>query len=220
MSDAGSSSEAVRELEISLAGIDPVDLLGPRDSWLRLLQERTGARLTVRGERMLLRGTPAEVAAARAVVERLLDLLRRGRVVDAVSVEYVLGGVAAGVTARPPPGVAVIHLDPAQTPVYGLELRLHYDASSLQDLAITPGPLAQGLAISSNLGQAGEARIALAGATPLTQAGDLLTLHWQPAPAANALPHITWAQVNEGRAAVDIPAPPAGSSLFLPLLVR
>ncbi len=118
------------------------------------------------------------------------------------------------------PGVAVIHLDPAQTPVYGLELRLHYDASSLQDLAITPGPLAQGLAISSNLGQAGEARIALAGATPLTQAGDLLTLHWQPAPAANALPHITWAQVNEGRAAVDIPAPPAGSSLFLPLLVR
>ena len=96
MSDAGSSSEAVREVEISLAGIDPVDLLGPRDSWLRLLQERTGARLTVRGERMLLRGTPAEVAAARAVVERLLDLLRRGRVVDAVSVEYVLGGVAAG----------------------------------------------------------------------------------------------------------------------------
>jgi len=107
-----------------------------------------------------------------------------------------------------------------QTPVYSLELRLHYDADAMQNLTIAPGPLAQGLALSSNLSQAGEARIALAGAQPLTQAGELLTLHWQAAPGANVLPDITWAQVNEGRAAVDIPVPPAESSLFLPLLVR
>ncbi len=52
----GDDREPPGQVTIDLSGVDQLGLLGPRDVNLRLLEERFGGTLTVRGERLFVRG--------------------------------------------------------------------------------------------------------------------------------------------------------------------
>jgi phosphate starvation-inducible PhoH-like protein len=56
---------------ISLAGIDPVGLLGPRDANLKLIQHSYKARISSRGDEIIVRGSPEDVES---IVSLLLQL--------------------------------------------------------------------------------------------------------------------------------------------------
>ncbi len=78
------------EVRIDLEGLDLFALLGFNDTNLALLQDRYSGTITVRGSDMNLRGVPADTDDMCSVVLRLIDLLRRDKVLDKVTVSYVL----------------------------------------------------------------------------------------------------------------------------------
>jgi phosphate starvation-inducible PhoH-like protein len=84
------------ELHVSLVGVDQFALLGTGDRNLRLLEDRLDGTITVRGEQMVLKGPPAQIAALAEAVLKLIDLLSRERELDAVSVGYVIEQQFAG----------------------------------------------------------------------------------------------------------------------------
>ncbi|MBK8165896.1 MAG: PhoH family protein [bacterium] len=74
---------------IDLSGVDQLGLLGPRDANLRLLEERFGGTLTVRGERLLVRGPVESLDLVQEVVEDLIQRVRHGQIVDRISLGYL-----------------------------------------------------------------------------------------------------------------------------------
>ena len=77
------------QMTIDLAGVDQLGLLGPRDSNLRLLEQRFGGTLTVRGERLLVRGPVESLDLVQEVLEDLIQRVRHGQLVDKVSLGYL-----------------------------------------------------------------------------------------------------------------------------------
>ena len=77
------------QMTIDLAGVDQLGLLGPRDANLRLLEQRFGGTLTVRGERLLVRGPVESLDLVQEVLEDLIQRVRHGQLVDKVSLGYL-----------------------------------------------------------------------------------------------------------------------------------
>ena len=77
------------QLTIDLSGVDQLGLLGPRDANLRLLEERFGGTITVRGEHLHLRGPAGNLELAQEVLEDLIQRVRHGQLVDKVSLAYL-----------------------------------------------------------------------------------------------------------------------------------
>ena len=73
------------------ASIDMVTLLGPRDTFLRVLEDRLSADLHVRGSQITLTGSPGEVAAASEVITELITIIRTGQGLTEETVERVIG---------------------------------------------------------------------------------------------------------------------------------
>ncbi|GAA4906417.1 PhoH family protein [Tessaracoccus lubricantis] len=67
-----------------------VNLLGPRDEYLRILEESLEADLHVRGGQVTLSGKAAEVARAADVLTELVTILRTGQGLTSETVERVL----------------------------------------------------------------------------------------------------------------------------------
>jgi len=68
-------------------GVAMVQLLGPQDRLLRVVErEHPDVDVHVRGNEITLTGAPAPVAAARTLVEELLEMTRAGQGLDAVDV--------------------------------------------------------------------------------------------------------------------------------------
>ena len=67
-----------------------VNLLGPRDEFLRILEDQLDAELHVRGGQVTLSGTAAEVAHAADVITEMVTILRTGQGLTAETVERVL----------------------------------------------------------------------------------------------------------------------------------
>ncbi|GAA3022275.1 phosphate starvation-inducible PhoH-like protein [Microbacterium dextranolyticum] len=91
-----SSSEADIVETIHADGVAMVQLLGPQDRLLRVVErEHPQVRVHVRGNEITLSGAPADVARARALVDELLALSRTGQGLDpsdVVSSERILRG--------------------------------------------------------------------------------------------------------------------------------
>ena len=77
--------------------IDMVTLLGPRDTFLRVLEDRLSADLHVRGEQVTLTGHPEAVAAADEVLTELITIIRTGQGLTEETVERVIGLTAGEV---------------------------------------------------------------------------------------------------------------------------
>lgn len=70
--------------------IDMVNLLGPSDAFLRILEEKLRADLHVRGGRVTLSGGADDVAKAAEIVTELVTILRTGQGLTSETVERVI----------------------------------------------------------------------------------------------------------------------------------
>ncbi|MFV0428208.1 MAG: PhoH family protein [Arachnia sp.] len=71
--------------------IDVVNLLGPRDDFLRILESQLEADLHVRGSQITLTGAPQAVTTAAEVITELITILRTGQGLTDETVERVVG---------------------------------------------------------------------------------------------------------------------------------
>ncbi|MGO1384952.1 MAG: PhoH family protein [Arachnia sp.] len=74
-----------------------VKLLGPRDDYLRILEEALEADLHVRGHFITLTGNTSDVSAAAEVITELVTIIRTGQGLTAETVERVVGMSAESV---------------------------------------------------------------------------------------------------------------------------
>ena len=61
------------------ASIDMVTLLGPRDAFLRVLEDRLAADIHVRGSQVTVTGEPGDVASAVEILTELITIIRTGQ---------------------------------------------------------------------------------------------------------------------------------------------
>ncbi len=78
-----------------------VNILGPRDEFLRILERELAATIHVRGNEITLGGSPAAVDLAAEVVTELVTVLRTGQGLTADAVERTLAMLASREDARP-----------------------------------------------------------------------------------------------------------------------
>jgi phosphate starvation-inducible protein PhoH and related proteins len=78
-SETGAVPLGPAHTELDVDGLAMVRLLGPQDRLLRTMERaHPQVRVLVRGNRIVLDGEEAEVAAARALVEELIQMVRNG----------------------------------------------------------------------------------------------------------------------------------------------
>ncbi|MDR0417649.1 MAG: phosphate starvation-inducible protein PhoH, partial [Propionibacteriaceae bacterium] len=75
--------------------IPMVNLLGPGDEFLRVLERELGADIHVRGNEVTLTGPPAAVAHGQSVLDELVAILRTGQGLTGADVERVVEMAAA-----------------------------------------------------------------------------------------------------------------------------
>jgi phosphate starvation-inducible protein PhoH and related proteins len=76
---------------LSVANELASELGGDRDALLRALEDRSGARLYLRGNQLTLEGQDDAVGKARSVVDELTELIEQGVVVGPQTVDAVIG---------------------------------------------------------------------------------------------------------------------------------
>ncbi|MDO9027003.1 MAG: hypothetical protein Q7U87_03885, partial [bacterium] len=67
---------------ISLAGIDPVNLLGPGDSNLKVIQHSFKAKIFARGDEVIIKGGPEELEAITSLILNLRARVESGSVLQ------------------------------------------------------------------------------------------------------------------------------------------
>ncbi|MGD1048825.1 MAG: hypothetical protein ABR899_08765, partial [Candidatus Krumholzibacteriaceae bacterium] len=77
---------------VSIAGIDPIKLLGVEDRNLRLIEEHFDERVVVRGDEIIISGPPRRIEQLTRVFERLIELAGRGRSITEGDVITVIRG--------------------------------------------------------------------------------------------------------------------------------
>jgi phosphate starvation-inducible PhoH-like protein len=80
------------EVQFDLRGVDQVALCGPADQNLRRLERRFDGTVSARGDRLRIVGPADQVPRIRDVVAELLERVRKGQRIDAVTVDYLLAG--------------------------------------------------------------------------------------------------------------------------------
>ncbi|HRJ41138.1 MAG TPA: S8 family serine peptidase [Caldilineaceae bacterium] len=100
---------------------------------------------------------------------------------------------------------AILWADPAGGTLYSLEMQLAYDTGALELLSVEQTAPDGGMALATNTGVAGQIRLALAGAQPITGPGELLVFHLRAKNSNAAAPLLTplWAEANEGAVPVQ-----------------
>ena len=91
----------VRRLTVP-ASVDMVNVLGPRDEFLRILERDLAADVHVRGNEFTFTGEPTDVTVAAEVLTELVTIVRTGQGLTADAVERVVGMTAQSAeTLRP-----------------------------------------------------------------------------------------------------------------------
>ncbi|MEE8060639.1 MAG: PhoH family protein [Gemmatimonadales bacterium] len=75
-------SDSIQQ-RFSVEGADPLLLAGVNDANLLELQRATGVKASLRGDTLILSGTPSQVEQATPVIEEMVDQARRGEIVEA-----------------------------------------------------------------------------------------------------------------------------------------
>ncbi len=78
-----------------------VNLLGPGDELLRLVERALASDIHVRGNEITITGAPAENALAERVFTELLELIEKGETLTADSVRRTVGMLEEGTVERP-----------------------------------------------------------------------------------------------------------------------
>jgi phosphate starvation-inducible protein PhoH and related proteins len=83
------------------ASVEMVNILGPRDEFLRILERELEAAIHVRGNEITLTGSPVAVDLAVDVITELVTVLRTGQGLTADAVERICTMLTAREEARP-----------------------------------------------------------------------------------------------------------------------
>jgi len=84
------------------ASVDMVNVLGPRDEFLRILERDLAADVHVRGNEVTFTGTPTDVTVGSEVLTELITIVRTGQGLTGDAVERVVGMTALSAeTLRP-----------------------------------------------------------------------------------------------------------------------
>ena len=83
------------------ASVEMVNILGPRDEFLHILERELEAGIHVRGNEITLTGSPAAVDLAIDVITELVTVLRTGQGLTADAVERICAMLTAREEARP-----------------------------------------------------------------------------------------------------------------------
>jgi phosphate starvation-inducible protein PhoH and related proteins len=83
------------------ASVEMVNILGPRDEFLRILERELEAKIHVRGNEITLTGSPIAVDLAVDVITELVTVLRTGQGLTADAVERICTMLTAREEARP-----------------------------------------------------------------------------------------------------------------------
>jgi phosphate starvation-inducible PhoH-like protein len=75
---------------ISLTGIDQVRLLGGNDANLRLLRREFGAKITARGEEIVIEGSRTEVEAIARIFDNLIVSVKKGMTIGEGDMRYAM----------------------------------------------------------------------------------------------------------------------------------
>jgi phosphate starvation-inducible PhoH-like protein len=78
---------------ISLTDIDQVELLGGNDANLRLLRREFGAKITARGEEIVIEGSKDEVGAVARILDNLIVSVKKGVTIGEGDVRYAISMV-------------------------------------------------------------------------------------------------------------------------------
>lgn len=77
---------------LSFAGVDPVKLLGVNDRNIKVIEEQYDQGIVVRGDEIILQGKPKRIEELTRVLETLIRIAARGRVVSEGDVITVIRG--------------------------------------------------------------------------------------------------------------------------------
>ena len=88
-----SEPTGVRRITVP-ASVDMVNVLGPRDEFLRILERELSADVHVRGNEVTFTGDPGDVIVAAEVLTELVTIVRTGQGLTADAVERVVGMTA------------------------------------------------------------------------------------------------------------------------------
>ena len=83
------------------ASLDMVNVLGPGDEFLRILERELDAGIHVRGNEITLTGSPSAVELGVDVITELVTVLRTGQGLTGDAVERIVGMLATREDARP-----------------------------------------------------------------------------------------------------------------------
>jgi phosphate starvation-inducible PhoH-like protein len=92
--------EGLRRITVP-ASIEMVNVLGPRDAFLRILERELEADIHVRGNEITLSGSPQATALGVDVIHELITVLRTGQGLTGDAVERICSMLAAREDARP-----------------------------------------------------------------------------------------------------------------------
>ena len=95
-----SGFEELRRITVPVS-VEMVNLLGPRDEFLRILERELSAGVHVRGNEITLSGPPAAVELAVDAVTELVTVLRTGQGLTADAVERIVSMLTAREDTRP-----------------------------------------------------------------------------------------------------------------------
>ncbi len=92
----------MQERRLSIRGIDPLQLLGPHDEHLRLLEQAFPVKVVARGDELLFSGEPGDLDRAEQFFMEVLFLLNKNGTLSASDVKAAIGLVRNGVSESAP----------------------------------------------------------------------------------------------------------------------
>jgi phosphate starvation-inducible protein PhoH and related proteins len=92
----------MQERRLSIRGIDPLQLLGPHDEHLRLLEQAFPVRITARGDQLLFSGEPGDLDRVEQFWMEVLFLLNKNGTLSASDVKAAIALVRNGVSETAP----------------------------------------------------------------------------------------------------------------------
>jgi len=91
------------EKKIKITDVDPVELFGPQETHLQLVENKFDTTITVRGDTVILRGEPAEIKQIESILSELSYTLRRTGKLTLTDVSMIMDLVEGGRSGSAPP---------------------------------------------------------------------------------------------------------------------
>lgn len=99
------------EKKVKISDVDLVELLGPNEQHLQLIENKFDTSITVRGDMVILRGEPVEVRKIEQIFSELVHTLRRTGRLQLNDVSMITDLVEGGRTAAVPSSMSKEELD-------------------------------------------------------------------------------------------------------------